>query len=162
MARLGQHLQEADRTMSIFRTQLASPGAKVSFEKTLHECCTEDLCLSLKHTDRCPKAIKKPTRGRQRKYTDLYLARLARDYVKIIQKTKTRRPVADLARKRKLAESQTRSLIHTARKRGILLPRGIQGQNRAGWLSDYAEELLSRPKKPKTKSRRRIQDAKKG
>lgn len=81
-----------------------------------------------------------------------FYAKLAAAYVARL-KAGSRRPLADLARRRKLSYEQIRDAIHTARNQLSLLTKSrVQGQP-GGQLTEKAEKLLeaSRSKKKRAK-----------
>jgi hypothetical protein len=75
---------------------------------------------------------------------DPFYARIASEYLDRIA-AGSRRPVADVARKRGLADTVVRDAIHAARQRG-LLTKGRQGRP-GGALTPEAERLLTKPRR---------------
>jgi hypothetical protein len=86
----------------------------------------------------------RPVAGEPRGRPDRVYAEIAGAYVARLA-AGSRRPVADLARRRKLAESVVRDMIHEARARGMLTAgrQGVPG----GQLTAHAEQLLRAPRK---------------
>jgi len=70
---------------------------------------------------------------------DWFFAQLAADYVDAVA-SGSRRPVADLARRRRFPPARIRDMLHEARERG-LLSRGERGR-RGGYLLPRAMEIL--------------------
>ncbi len=76
---------------------------------------------------------------------DRFYADLAAEYVRTL--SESRRPVADIAKRRKLPPAQVRDMIHEARERQLLSP-GRQGAL-GGYLLPRAEALLGIRRRPK-------------
>jgi hypothetical protein len=70
---------------------------------------------------------------------DRFYAEVAEEYVKSLARGK--RPVSDIAKRRRISQSQARDMIREARERGLLTPtrRGKQG----GELTEHARKILS-------------------
>jgi hypothetical protein len=79
-------------------------------------------------------AARRPRAGRP----DRFYAELAAEYVRAL--ATSRRPVADIARRRKLTPEKIRDMVHEARERKLLSP-GRQGAP-DGYLLPAAEQLL--------------------
>jgi hypothetical protein len=81
--------------------------------------------------------------------SDLTLAKLAEDYSKAIHKKRSgghRRPIAEIAVKRRLTVERIRALIYQAREKG-LLTRQSEGQGKAfGDLTEKAKAVLGKSK----------------
>lgn len=73
--------------------------------------------------------------------SDLWFAKLVREYVNLVEAGE-RYPVAVLAKKKRRSPEQMRDFIHQARKREVLsqAPKGKAG----GHLTRYGEELLAK------------------
>lgn len=96
-----------------------------------------------------------PRRGRPSR-PRAFFAEIARDYVRSIE-AGSHRPVADVARRRRLASGQVRDALHRARLLG-LLERGGRGRY-GGALTEGARALLGmRPtrRKPETEGNGRV------
>jgi hypothetical protein len=85
----------------------------------------------------------KSRRGRPQVKRDLFFAKFAADYEKLLR-AGSRKPVAEIAKRRKLPKEKVRAVIHEARKRR-LFSKGIQGKG-GGTLTNKAQELLHRKK----------------
>jgi hypothetical protein len=83
------------------------------------------------------RAVPTPARIRGGR-PDRFYAELAKEYVRVL--ATSRRPIADIARRRKLPPAQVRDMIHEARVRA-LLSEGRQGAS-GGYLMPRAERLL--------------------
>ena len=75
--------------------------------------------------------------------SDIFYARLARDYVKAIERG-SKRPVEKIAKARNLPKERVRDMLHAARKRG-LLTRGFRGHS-VGELTEKGRKLLEKRK----------------
>ncbi len=84
--------------------------------------------------------------GRPPSHDDVFYAKLAQDYVRIIDQGNARSPVKQLARKRSFSPEHTSQLLHRARERGMLsaIPNvGVAG----GRLTALARSLLAAERK---------------
>lgn len=81
----------------------------------------------------------RPRPARQFGRGDLFYARLARDYGRLIERG-SEQPVAAIATARGVAVARIRGWLHEARVRGLLTP-GVQGRS-GGQLTARAERLL--------------------
>ena len=86
-----------------------------------------------------------PRAQRASGWPDRFYAELAAAYVGRLE-AGSRRPIADLARRRKLSAEQIRDAIHTARERGLLTPASVQGRP-GGQLTPTAKQLLRRKRR---------------
>jgi hypothetical protein len=84
--------------------------------------------------------------GRPPAHDDCFYAKLAQDYVRIIEHGNARSPVKELARERSFSPEHMGQLLHKAREHGMLtaIPkRGLAG----GRLTAFAKSLLAAARK---------------
>ena len=97
------------------------------------------------------------SRPRKMGRPDRFYAELAADYVRSL--AKSRRPIAEIVKRRKLSPERVRDMVHEARERKLLSP-GRQGAP-SGYLLPLAERLIGirhRKRRQARRGRRREAD----
>jgi hypothetical protein len=133
-ARLGDYRRRTRQILEQIRKQYGTTGAALTVE-----------ALGLPPD---AQSMTRPRAARAGTLPDAFYARLAAEYVRLIERG-SRRPVVELATRHRLRPAQMRDRIHEARERG-LLTLGYQGRP-GGVVTPRAQAMLRTRTNPRAR-----------